>query len=45
MGSRVLNERFFYSEGCASSENEFIWVAGVGTGSREKRVTRRCEVD
>ena len=45
MSSRVLNERFFYKEGSASSENGFRWVSGVGAGSREERVTRRCEVD
>ena len=26
----------------ASGKNGFRWVAGVGAGSREKRVARRC---
>ena len=45
MGSRILNERFFYYESSAFCKNEFRWVAGVGAGSREKRLARGCGVD
>ena len=45
MSSGVLNERFFYLEDSASGENGFRRVAGVGPGSREERVARRCGVD
>ena len=45
MRCRITNERFFHEEGSASGRNGFGWVAGIGAGSREKRVARRCGVE